>query len=64
MLAGRVLYGFYSLFAGILRIARRIAHSPFRLVNLAFGFKVLVARDVPRNFLSFAHDAIRCTFNV
>ena len=53
MLAGRVLYGFYGLFASVLRIARRIVYSPFYLVNLAFGFKFLVARHVPGNFLSF-----------
>jgi hypothetical protein len=57
MLAGRVLYGFYGLFAGVLRIARRIVNSPFYLVSLAFGFKFLVARDVPGNFLSFAHGS-------
>jgi hypothetical protein len=64
MLAGRVLYGFYGLFAGVLRIARRIVYRPFYLINLAFGFKFLVARDVPGNFLNLAHDAICCAFNV
>jgi hypothetical protein len=64
MLAGRVLYGIYCLFARVLRIARRIVYSSSYLVNLAFGFKFIVARHVPGNFLSFARDIICCTFNV
>jgi hypothetical protein len=64
MLAGRVLYGFYGFFADVLRIARCIVYSPFYLVYLAFGFKFLVAGDVPCNFLSLAGHFIRCTFRV
>jgi hypothetical protein len=64
MLAGRVLHGFYGLFAGVLRIARRIVYSSFYLVNLAFGFKLLVAGDVPSQFLSLAGHVICCTFHV
>ena len=43
MLAGRVLYGLYGLFGGVLRIAHRIVYRPFYLINFAFGFKFLVA---------------------
>jgi hypothetical protein len=64
MLAGRVLYGFYGLFAGVLRIARCIVYGPFYLVSLAFGFKFLVARDVSGNFLNLACGLICCSLNV
>jgi hypothetical protein len=64
MLAGRVPYGFYGFFAGVLGIADCIVYSPFYLVNLAFGFKFLVAGDAPSNFLNLADRFICCTFNV
>ncbi|MEA2544130.1 MAG: hypothetical protein QOH35_5496 [Acidobacteriaceae bacterium] len=64
MLAGRVLYGFYGLFAGVLRITRGIVHGPFYLVSLAFGFKFLVAGDVPSNFFNLACGLICCSLDV
>jgi hypothetical protein len=51
MLAGRVLYGVYGLFAGVFRTARRNVYSPFCLLNLAFGFKFLFAGGVPSHSL-------------
>jgi hypothetical protein len=44
---GCVLYAVNGFFAGVPGIADCIVYSPFLLVNLAFGFKFLVAGDAP-----------------
>jgi hypothetical protein len=58
MLARGVFYRVYGLFAGVLRVARRIVDYPFYPISLAFGFKFLVARDMPGSFLRFTDDVI------
>ena len=48
----------------VLGIAAALCTGPFSLVNLAFGFKFLVAGDVPSNLFSLARGLISCTLNV
>ena len=61
---GCVLYAVNGFFAGVLGIAAALCTGPFSLVNLAFGFKFLVAGDVPSNLFSLARGLISCTLNV
>jgi hypothetical protein len=61
---GCVLYAVNGFFAGVPGIAECIAYSPFYLVNLAFGFKFLIAGDAPSKLLNLARHFICCTFHV
>jgi hypothetical protein len=64
LFTGSVPYGIDRFFARVLCVPYFVVNRSFYLVNLAFGFKVLVAGDVPRNFLSLANNFIRCAFHV
>src|SRR5580700_4826614 len=50
VLAGRVLYAVNGFFPSVLSVPRCSVGRTFYLVNLAFGFKFLVANDVPSSF--------------
>jgi hypothetical protein len=52
------------LFAGVLRVSHFIVNRSFCLVDLAFGFKLLVAGGVAGSFLSLADNFICCAFYV
>jgi hypothetical protein len=64
MSAGCVLYAVNGFFAGVLGVTSYITCSSFYLVSLAFGFKFLVAGDVPSNFFNLACGLICCSLNV
>jgi hypothetical protein len=64
VLTRRVPYAINSFFAGVLRVAYFIVNRSFCLVDLAFGFQLPIAGDVPRNFLGLADNFICCALYV
>jgi hypothetical protein len=58
VLTGRVPYAINSFFAGVLCVTYFIVNRSFCLVDLAFGFQLPIAGDVPRSFLGLADNFI------
>jgi hypothetical protein len=59
-----ILYAINSFFAGVLGIADGIVSSTLQLINLAFGFKFLVAGDMSSDLFGLARGLICYSLNV
>ena len=65
MLAGCVFYAAVNgFFASVLSVPRGSVGSTFCLINLTFGFKFLVASNMPSSFFRLAHGLVCSTLNV
>jgi hypothetical protein len=59
-----VPYAINRFLAGVFYVPYFLVNRSLCLVDLAFGFKLLVAGDAARNFLALPHNLIFCTFYV